>query len=159
MSEKKFVSQSNVNLPFPYPMVSANAQKCWPFKEEGFVLIYATLDQADKFVIIKDEAAIFALLKMGFFGFNSNKEMNHFYLIESLTNEERCKTKNFSSNFTLGYYSLNSTDIPMACTKYEHDANIEVLLQSNYKPYLHITDFLFMFFSKVNVNPSPTTLH
>ena len=129
MSVKKFVNQSNVNLPFPYPMASANAKSIWPFNEEGFVLIHATLNQTDKFVMINDEAAIFSLLKMGFFGYNSNKEINHFYLIESMNLEARNKTQKPSSNFTLGFYSLNQIDIPEACSKFEQDANINEVFE------------------------------
>lgn len=121
MAEKTSVNASNVNLPFPYPMLSADKQKIWPFKEEGFALLYGTLDHSEKFIIVKDDAAIFTLLKMGFFGFNSNKEINHFYEMENLNDGKR--NKKVKANFKLGFYSLNTTDIPMACTEFEHDAN------------------------------------
>lgn len=145
MTEKKFnINPRNVNLPFPYPMLRSEAdgsasKRIWPFKEEGFVLINATLDAEEKVVLVKDEGAIFALNKMGFFGFNSNKEVNQLYIFEQMirtsTRQQQRQSqkpdvmaseesqKEERPNFKAGFYTLKAIDIPPACTKFEHDAN------------------------------------
>lgn len=115
---KKLKNKENACLPFPYPMLhSEQRSTIWPFKEEGFVLINSILNHSDKLVLVTETAAAFALIKMGFFGLNSNKEINNFYL----NHKERFNKE--VSPFSLGYYSLNVVDIPMALTKFEHDIN------------------------------------
>ena len=141
--KKKWTDPRNVNLPFPYPMLrdskdDETSKPIWPFKEEGFVLINATLDAEAKVVLVKDEGAIFALNKMGFFGFNSSKEVNQMYIVEQMIRKAAASTRHQQHqhqqakaeeereerpNFKAGFYTLEAIDIPPACTKFEHDAN------------------------------------
>ncbi|KAI2807767.1 tRNA-splicing endonuclease subunit Sen2 [Blomia tropicalis] len=128
MSEPKSINRINVNLPFPYPMKNSESKTIWPYKEEGFVLIQAKLDLENKCVVVNETASIFTLIKMGFFGINSNKELTHFYLMESINLDDHTQGShqtNKNTNFSLGYYSLNSVEIPPALVKFgdENETN------------------------------------
>lgn len=90
---------------------STSIKPLWPFKEEGYALIYATVSEPDRLVAVHDVPAIFSLIKMGFFGFNSNKEINYYYLYDA------------SNKMTLGSYELKSVEIPKSLEKFEQDVN------------------------------------
>lgn len=115
MSEKKSFSLSQLNPPFPYPLQCHQTQSL-PFCEEGFLLIYASLDESKPAVVVNDLPAIIALIKMGFFGSNSNKHLGTlFYLKDYDKNCDQTK-----SNYSNGEYLLESFEIPRACTESEH---------------------------------------
>lgn len=116
----KLFAKSQINLPFPYPMLNLNDDCIWPFKDEGFLIGTGQLMVDEKLVAIEDLAMIVALNKMGFFGVHSNKELIY---------QSNFKNKANKSRFTVGFYSLKSIEIPSPFENFSQDVNVSFSVQ------------------------------
>lgn len=114
----KLFAKSQINLPFPYPMLNLNGNTIWPFKDEGFLIGTGQLINEEKLVAIEDLAMIVALNKMGFFGVHSNREIIY---------QNNTKFKANKSRFTVGFYSLKSIEIPSPFENFSEDINVSLV--------------------------------
>lgn len=120
MSCKKNSGFSIPNLPFPYPLRSSSDKTCLPFSEDGFVLINGIFDGENKCVRINDFASKIALIKMGFFGSNTNKEFNSLFfsrINSNKINKELNQSSIQKPDYSNGVYTLNAFNLTKALTK------------------------------------------
>ncbi|OTF72440.1 tRNA-splicing endonuclease subunit Sen2-like protein [Euroglyphus maynei] len=121
----KAFCKSQVNLPFPYPMLDLKKKTIWPFsKEEFFMIATGRIIEKEKLISIEHLPTILALNKMGFFGAHSSREIIFKSMIDTQNNSTRQRSpyKN-KPKFTVGFFSLKTVDIPPALTNFSGDTN------------------------------------
>ncbi|XP_046913326.1 tRNA splicing endonuclease subunit 2 [Dermatophagoides farinae] len=119
----KAFCKTQINLPFPYPMLDLKKKTIWPFsKEEFFMIAIGRLIEKEKLISIEHLPTILALNKMGFFGAHSSREIIFKSMIDSTTQNNRQQSQN-KPKFTVGFFSLKTVDIPSALTTFIGDTN------------------------------------
>ncbi|KAH9417174.1 tRNA-splicing endonuclease subunit Sen2 [Dermatophagoides pteronyssinus] len=135
----KSFCKSQINLPFPYPMLDLKNKTIWPFsKEEFFLIAIGRLIENEKLISIDDLPTILALNKMGFFGAHSSREIIFKSMIDTQNKRQQQSTNKNKPKFTVGFFSLNTVNISSALTNFIGDTN--KLKTTNENPTIESTE-------------------
>lgn len=149
----KSFCKSQINLPFPYPMLDLKKKIIWPFsKEEFFLIAIGRLIEKEKLISIDDLPTILALNKMGFFGAHSSREIIFKSMIDTQSKRQQQQQSAANKNkpkFTVGFFSLNTVNISPALTNFIGDTNVMLLLFLINVLVLVLFSILFCFFSYI----------